>query len=170
MWINALIASPWILELTLFALFILAAWYAIRTYVTPALYQLMHQAKDHVQYLLGKKELLGELESRLAEDTIMQDERIASMKQKLHIWQAAQRKSLNALQESIEQTYAALEKKRLLQQQNVYILKITEEALDPAIHMAQQEMATMLSGPKGAKKLNELIESMTQSNAVQSSD
>ena len=164
MWIEQLLASTIFFELLLFCLFLIAATYAIQTYVFPSVYLSMHEYQEHMQYLRGKKELLLELEVRLSEDSLAQEERISSMKHKLHIWQRAENNNIVAKKADLEKTYKELSHKRMLQQKNSHALLLAQAALGPAIEQAQEKLEEKFQGNAGASELNKLINSITNKN------
>lgn len=162
MWIKEALRAEVTFEILLFSLFIVAFLYGLKNYIIPFVLVQMQALQEQLHYLLGRQELLSKLEKQLQEDAILQEERIASMRQKLHIWHTSCQERDAKQTEALQCAHAKTLKKRAMQTENLQKILMNKEALPLVMHQVSNDLEKQYRGNLGKNQLHELVESMAQ--------
>ncbi len=145
-------------ELTLFALLCVLLVRMTQAYVLPMLRGAIAQDKQHDHEIAQETELLQDVRKRIGKETRKQEKKLATLEEKIRTWHAARLKKVQSQDKENGRISTAMLAKK--EQQRVYLhaQRVRREVVPEALIEAHGELARILSGDRGVKLLDDLVD------------
>ncbi len=153
-------------ELTLFVLLCVLLYRLGSTYVLPMLREAINEDKQHEHELEQETELLQDTGKRIGKETRKQEQKLASLEEKIRTWHAARLKKVQAQEDENRRISAAMLAKKEKQRDYVHAQRVRLEVVPEALIDAHGALSEILSGDRGVKLLNDLIDDIKRRAAT----